>query len=73
MDERSDQEDLTCGEWIGKQKALNFFWINGSMKLESMKQGKETETEQNFRIFFFISVLFYSRCRQKKEKKLLLE
>jgi hypothetical protein len=25
MDERSDQEDLTCGEWIGKQKALNFF------------------------------------------------
>jgi hypothetical protein len=68
MDERSDQEDLTCGEWIGKQKALNFFWINGSMKLESMKQGKETQTERILEKKF-IFVLFYSRCRQKKEKK----
>ena len=40
MDERSDQEDLTCGEAveIGKELSENL-WFNGSMKLErSMKK-----------------------------------
>lgn len=43
MDERSDQEDLTCGEAveIGKELSENL-WFNGSMKLErSMKKKEE--------------------------------
>jgi len=34
MDERSDQEDQTCGEWKGEE-ILENFRNNGSMKIET--------------------------------------
>jgi hypothetical protein len=38
------------------------------MKLESMKQGKETETEQNFRIFFLFPFCFIVGVGRKRKK-----